>query len=215
MGVTTGKIPPDEAAILVRKLSLEEFASVAEALPDDRLELINGEISMSPPPDKTHMALSDRILELFAYNIKEIASLGCQISGSRYYALPKELDRRWVDAAAEGPDNVCPDASIYYSDYLEKERRPPALLMVEVLSISKREHIDRDLIIKADIYAALEIPAYWVIDRRDASVWAHTDPASGKYALREQYKGDRALPAPGLEFLSITARRIFERRDVP
>ncbi|MCI0488335.1 MAG: Uma2 family endonuclease [Blastocatellia bacterium] len=215
MSITTQEISPQGQVFLVRRLSLEEFAAVAEALPDDRLELINGEIVMSPPPDKTHMSLADRILELFAYHIKEIAAVGCQISGSRYYAIPKELNQQWVDEATEGPDNVCPDVSIYYSDYLEKNRRPPAPLMVEVLSVSKREHIDRDLIVKAHIYAALEIPAYWVVDRRDTSVWVHTGPSGGNYILREQYKGDQALPAPGLEFLYITARQIFERRSEP
>ena len=209
------EINSNEAEPLVRRLSLEEFAAVAEALPDDRLELINEEIIMSPPPDKAHMALADRILELFAYHMKGMAALRCQISGSRYYALPAELKQRWVDETTEGPNSVCPDVSIYYLDYLETDHRPPAPLMIEVISLSKREHIDRDLITKADIYAALEIPAYWVVDQRDASVWVYTGPSGGKYAVREQFKGDRALPCPELEFLSITAAQIFERLGSP
>jgi Uma2 family endonuclease len=197
------------AETLVRRFSLEEFRAVAEALPDDRLELIHGEIVMSLPPDETHMALTDRILELFAYHVQEIAALGCRISGSRFYALPVELKQQWVEQSVKGPSFVCPDASIYYRDYLTTGRRPPALLMVEVLSISKREHIDRDLTSKPEIYAALEVPAYWVVDRRDESVWAHTQPRGGQYTLREQCQGDRLLPAPGLEFLAITPAQIF------
>jgi len=205
------EIKAQETKSLVRRFSLAEFAAVADALPDDRLELINGEIIRPPPPDKEHIKRTHRVGELFAPHFKEIAALGCQISGSSaYYAVPKELGQRWAAKGIKGPDDVCPDASICYRDYLDTERRPPALLVIEVLSISKREHIDRDLVDKADIYAALEIPVYWVVDRRDASVWVYTQPSEGKYTLREQCKGDRALPAPGLEFLSITAAQIFE-----
>jgi Uma2 family endonuclease len=200
-----------ESAPLVRRFSREEFAAVADALPDDRLELMNGEIIMVPPPDKTHMKHTARLIELFAPHYQEIAALGCQIIGSSgYYAVPKELRQQWVTEGTEGPDEVCPDASICYRDYLDTDRRPPALLVVEVLSLSKREQIDRDLVAKAEIYAALEIPAYWVVDRRDGSVWVHTKPGEGKYRLREQCKSDRALAAPGLEFLAITAAQIFE-----
>ncbi len=40
---------------LKRLFTLEEFARIVEALPDDRLELIKGEIIMSPPPDNPHI----------------------------------------------------------------------------------------------------------------------------------------------------------------
>jgi len=75
--------------------------------------------------------------------------------------------------------------------------------------ISSRYAIDRDLIHKPDIYANLEIPAYWVVDRRDKSVWVRTAPRDGKYTRRAQYKGRHKLPAPGLEFLTITPAQIF------
>ena len=196
---------------LVRRFSLNEFAAVAEALPDDRLELINGEIIMVPPPDKIHQQRTARLIELFAHHVNEIAALGCQIVGSSgYYAVPKELQQRWVAEGEEGPDDVCPDASVCYRDYLDADRRPPALLVIEVLSLAKRDR-DRDLVMKPEIYATLEIPAYWIVDRRDASVWVHTKPSEGKYTLREQCKGDNILPAPGLEFLAMTPAQIFEQ----
>jgi hypothetical protein len=65
------------------------------------------------------------------------------------------------------------------------------------------------IISKPEIYATLEIPAYWVIDRRDQCVWAHTAPENGQYASRIQYKGRQRLPAPGMEFLNITPAQIF------
>ena len=198
------------AGPLVRRFTLEEFEEMVNLFPDDQLELINGEIIMGPPPDDVHIEQTINIEHLLAKQVSEIEKLGCRVVGSNaWYAVPKELKIMWVEAGVEGPDHVCPDASVCYRDYKRTNRRPPALLVVEVLSVFSRSAIDRDLIDKPDIYATLEIPAYWVVDRRDQSVWVHTAPEDGKYTRRAQYKGRRKLPAPRLEFLTITPAQIF------
>jgi Uma2 family endonuclease len=218
VAVPKDTIPPAEEPIgqdlsgqpLVRRITLEEFEQVAHLFPDDRMELINGEIIMTPPPDFTHIKQTMNVEHLLAKHLDEIEKLGCRVIGSNaWYAVPRELSEVWVRAGVEGPDHVCPDASVCFADYLDTNRRPPALLVVEVISVSRRSEIDRDLISKPDIYANLEIPAYWVVDRRDRSVWVHTAPEDGQYTRRTQYKGRRKLPAPGLEFLAITPAQIF------
>lgn len=187
--------------------SIEDFEKVAEELPDHRIELINGEMMMMPPPDKEHQKIAVRINELLAYRISEIVALGCTIGNSaNFFEVPDSF--RKPDGS--GPTDVCPDASVFYRDYFDTDRRPPALLIVEVLSFSNRRHIKRDLELKRAIYATLEVPAYWVVDRRDQSVWAHTKPREGKYAVCEQLKGDQVLPAPGLVFLQITPAQVYE-----
>jgi Uma2 family endonuclease len=193
-----------------RIVTLEEFAEIAAALPDEQLELINGEIEMAPPPDNFHIEKSDLLLELLIVHATEIAALDCQLSQSCWLAVPIEMQELWAREGVRGPSNVGPDVAIRYRDYLHTNRRPPALLVVEVISVSSQREIDRDLIRKPDIYATLEIPTYWVVDRRDKSVWVHTNPRDGHYAKREQCKGRRKLPAPGLDFLHITPARIFE-----
>ncbi len=197
-------------AALRRIVTLEEFEEIAAALPDERLELINGEIEMAPPPDNFHIEKSDLLLELLIAHAAEIAALNCQLSQSCWLAVPTEMQELWAREGVRGPSQVGPDLAIRYRDYLQTNRRPPALLVVEVISISSQREIDRDLLRKPDIYATLEIPTYWVVDRRDKSVWVHTQPRDGQYAKREHCKGRRKLPAPGLEFLHITPARIFE-----
>ncbi len=187
-------------------ISIADFERVAEEFPDHRIELIDGEIMMMPPPDKEHQKIAGRVNTLLAEEVRQIKTLGCSIGGSTsYFDVPDNF--RKPDGS--GPDIVCPDVSVYFNDYFDTNRRPPALLIVEVLSFSKRKHIKRDLELKQAIYAALEVPAYWVIDRRDQSVWAHTEPRDGAYTVCEQIKGDQVLPAPGLEFLQITPEQIF------
>ena len=182
---------------LVRRLTLEEFQKVAQTLPDDRMELINGEIIMTPPPDNFHIERTLRIENLLIPFYREIMALGCQISGSStWYAVPTELKETWVQKEIKGPDHVCPDASVCFADYLRTDRRPPALLIVEVISTSSKREIDRDLIRKPGVYASLEVPTYWVIDRRDESVWVYLAPKDGKYTQQTQYKGRKKLPSP-------------------
>ncbi|MGH9768335.1 MAG: Uma2 family endonuclease [Blastocatellia bacterium] len=195
---------------LKRLFTLEEFARIVEALPDDCLELIKGEIIMSPPPDDPHIEQTMGVEHLLQKHLNEIEKLGCRVLGSNaWYAVPSELKQKWVDEGVKGPDHVLPDASVPYADYLRTDRRPPALLVIETLSISSRSAIDRGLVSKPEIYATLGIPAYWVIDRRDKCVWVHTEPENGQYAGRIQYKGQQRLPAPGMEFLNITPAQIF------
>ncbi len=204
------KLKPDVP--LVRRFTLEEFEELVHLFPDDRLELINGEIVMAPPPDFIHIKQTVRTENLLAPFYREIRALNCQIAGSSvWYIVPKELKETWNEENIDGPHNVCPDASICCDEYVNgnKECRPPALLVIEIISVSGKREIDRDLISKPDIYAALEIPTYWVIDRRDQSVWVHTAPRDGKYTRRVQYKGRKKLPAPSLEFLTITPAQIF------
>lgn len=191
--------------------TIPEFEIVADLFPDHRLELINGEIVMSPPPDKRHQKHAGRLITLFGLHAAQIIELGCQIGGANYFfAVPEEIGEKLAAAGLESPTDVCPDASICFADYLDTDRIPPAQLVVEVLSDSRRGHVFRDMTTKPEIYAALEIPAYWIVDRRDNSVWVHTEHSGSQYVLRQQFKGEAVLPAPGLEFLQITPAQIFK-----
>jgi len=190
----------------LQSISIADFEKVAEEFPDHRIELIDGEIMMMPPPDEEHQDLTSSIIELWAPHVREINAIGCRIGGTnRFFEVPDEFR----DMEGAGPSDICPDAVIYYRGYHRTKRRPPALLAVEVLSFSNRQNIERDLLLKRKIYAMLEVPAYWVVDRRDQSVTAYTAPSEGEYTACERFKGDQLLPAPGLEFLRITPAHIF------
>ncbi|MGH9798928.1 MAG: Uma2 family endonuclease, partial [Blastocatellia bacterium] len=190
--------------------TIPEFEVVAALFPDHRLELINGDIVMSPQPDRRHQKNTGRSINLFAKYLEQIEALGCEIGGSNYFfSVPDDVCERLYAIGLESPSDVCPDSSICYRDYLDTDRMPPAMLVVEVLSDSKPAYIQYDLTTKPEIYAALEIPSYWVVDRRDNSVWVHTLPCDGRYTLRQQFRGNAILPAPGLEFLQITPTQIF------
>ncbi len=185
--------------------TIPEFRKVRSLLPDYELELINGEITLNKRSPLQSISIADfkKVAEEFPDHRIEL------IDGeTSFFDVPD----RFREPDGSGADIVCPDASVYYNDYFDTDRRPPALLIVEVLSFSNRQHLKRDLELKRAIYAALEVPAYWVIDRRDKSVLAHTDPRDGGYVVCvvcEKIKDDRVLPAPGLDFLQITPAQIY------
>jgi Uma2 family endonuclease len=193
-----------------KRYTIAEFVQIAEDRTDEWLELIDGEIVVVSKPDKKHQTHTGRIIELFADHIQQIKALGCRIGGTNFYfEVTRELKEQGWAKGEKLQSDVCPDASINFRDYLDTDRRPPALLVVEVLSDSNRENLERDIITKPEIYAALEIPAYWIVDRRDESVTVYTAPTGGKYSERERFTDGQVLPAPGLEFLQITPAQVF------
>src|SRR5262249_37871235 len=126
-------------------ISIADFKRVAEEFSHHRVEFIDGEIMMMTPPDEKHQDLTNRGIEVWAPHIREINSIGCQIGGSnRFFEVPGEFR----DKEGAGPTDICPDAVIYYRGYHRTNRRPPALLAVEVLSFSNRQNIERDLLLK-------------------------------------------------------------------
>lgn len=88
----------------MRRFSLEEFAEICHSLPDERLELINGKILMSPPPDDIHIEQTIKVEDLLNNHVKEIRALGCSVVGSSaWYAAPVELKEKWVEAGLKVP----------------------------------------------------------------------------------------------------------------
>jgi Uma2 family endonuclease len=193
-----------------KQYTIAEFIEYAEDHPDQWLELIRGEIVVVSQPDKKHQKHTGRIIRQFARHNDQIEAAGLQIGGTNcYFEVTDELREQAQLLGEKIQSDVCPDASISYQDYWDTERIPPALLVVEVLSFSNRENPERDTITKPEIYAALEIPAYWIVDRRDESVTVYTQPVGGEYQSQVKCQGEDILPAPGLEFLQITPPQIF------
>jgi Uma2 family endonuclease len=208
MAMTAQEMQPARATTVqhLPYFTIEEFERIVEVLPERRLELIKGEIKVFPPPERAHQDLISQFLGLCAQHMPAIQALGCRLGGSNFFF---EVPTSFRDEQGAGPSDVVPDASICFKHYWTTNKQPPALLIVEVFSFSNQENTKRDLITKAEIYAALQVPTYWVIDRRDQSVWVHTQPSNQQYDRRERCVGDTPLAAPGLEFLQLTPAQIF------
>ena len=81
-----------------------------------------------------------------------------------------------------------------------------ALLVVEVSVSSLRN----DRLIKSDIYAALGVPEYWIIDVEHELVIVHTRPTVRGYQVVEQHERGATLRTSALPILVTTVDDILD-----
>jgi Uma2 family endonuclease len=133
--------------------------------PDDRVELLEGVIVSMAPQNVAHAAGVFRVHQAFQRALGERALVRVQ--------LPLALGKRSV------PE---PDLAIVSGRVSDFDRAHPttALLVVEVADSSLKQ----DRLTKRAIYAAAEIPEYWVVNLPDECVEVRRDPepATRRYA---------------------------------
>lgn len=156
-------------------------------LPDDgnRYEIIDGELYVTPAPSRRHAEVVARLFALL-FNFVRARRLG------RVYTAP-------VDVKLARHRIVQPDILFIKQDRLSVfspdavEGRPD--MVVEVLSPSTR---NRDLGLKARVYAEMGIPEYWMADPI-AERFAISVLANGQYAeVAHEGMSVRSTIVPGL-----------------
>jgi len=135
---------------------------------DERMELIEGEIFVTPSPTPFHQLA---VLRLAAMLDRAIVESGLGV------AMPAPLD-----VFFERHSILQPDLVILVGDRAEMFERgtidgPPSLVM-EILSPSTQ---GRDRGIKQNLYARHGVPEYWIVDVESKSVTIFSDPADGRY----------------------------------
>lgn len=166
-----------------RALDVETYHGMAAAgllRPDDRVELIEGELVWMSPQGVRHIGV------LMALNQLIIGQLG----GAAHLSVqaPVRLD----ELTEPEPDLALlrPRADRYLAN------TPPlvadVLLLIEVAESSIR--IDRE--VKAPLYARVAVPEYWIVDlTRDVTI-VHREPTPGGYrAVRDAPAGEMLRPA--------------------
>jgi len=147
--------------------------------PDDRVELIEGEIVEMPPISPEHASIVDRLLSVFSDLVRGCAILRVQ--------NPLRLD----DASEPQPDLMLlkPRSDFY------KEGHPhpqDVILLIEVAHTSAA--YDRE--VKLPIYARAGVAEVWIIDVNTARLETYTKPAATGYDAKETLqRGDEIGPA--------------------
>jgi Uma2 family endonuclease len=172
-------------SILSHSLTYEDLLRERETR-DERLELIEGEIIVTPSPTPMHQLVVHRLAVLLDRAIVE-SGLGL--------VLESPLD---VFLAAR---NVFqPDLIVLLRDRIQLfgsamvESAPS--LAVEVISPSTTAY---DRVTKRNVYARYGVPEYWLVDPATQTVTVFSDPRDGRYRT-EQMMSDVAVSAtiPGL-----------------
>ena len=132
--------------------------------PEDRVELIDGEIIELSPVGKIHRARVMRITKILMFALNDKANVSIQ--------SPLRLN----DASEPEPDVV---VFKHREDCYEAEYESPGdvLLVVEISDSS----LAYDRNVKSNLYARSEILEYWVEDVTNKTLIVHREPREGTY----------------------------------
>ncbi|MFF2628911.1 Uma2 family endonuclease [Kitasatospora griseola] len=156
---------------------LEDFLAL-EAPEGYRIELVGGEIVLSPPHDGGHAIAISRVVE-------QVFRAGC------------EFDLGCHKGLVVPGGHFIPDA--VFTEYGAMDGQPPWWKpsgVVMVLEVASRLPA-RERKIKRSSYAAAGIARYLVLDLREREVVLHERPGRGDYGMTTTVRsGDLLLPEP-------------------
>ena len=173
-------------AVLQHELTLSEAADqLSRALPGHRVEILQGRLTVTPPPDGSHAtSLSWLVVQFHLAGARKAGFWYVQGVGIWLPTLPA--------------DNAIPDFSIVDEDFRDahvtKNYYAPNVfrMVVEVTSSNWSD----DLGPKVECYAQAGIPVYLIADRKHDEVLLYTDPVDGEYPAPTRYKRGQTVPVP-------------------
>lgn len=170
-----------EAEPSPRRFTVDEFQRMGEAgifAPDERLELIDGEVIQMTPMGSRHVW---SVIHLNAYFIK--------LLGEEFFVSPQLP----VQLAAH---QLNPDFAILRPGSSTDAVPQPAdcVLVIEVSDSTAR--FDRSK--KRRLYAEADVAEYWVLDLSKDSLVVHRSPRAGDYQQVDEYPRGESFTSPAL-----------------
>lgn len=140
----------------------------------ERVELLRGELVEMSPQGPMHSEVIHRLLEQLIGALAGRARIRVQ-----------------APLAVSDRSEPEPDLALVRNRDYGDQHPTDALLVVEVAATSIA--IDRD--VKAALYAAADIPEYWVIDLNERSIEVYSHPRDGQYwTVSRRRVGDTLQP---------------------
>jgi Uma2 family endonuclease len=172
-------------AVLLRPLNYADLERERENH-DERLELIEGEIVVSPSPSGMHQVVALRLGSLLQHTLME-RGLGA------VFLAP--FDVAFDEFSVLQPDLLVLLRSQRARFTNERIKGAPSLV-IEILSLSTRRY-GRD--IKRDFYARHGVPEYWLVNPGERTVTVFSFIKHGRYE-REETTSDTTRSATIPEF---------------
>lgn len=163
------------------RLTVDEYYRMAEVgvlAPDDRTELIEGEIIDMPPIGPTHASVVVMLTKRLVRTVGDAIEVRAQQPVRFMPRSEPQPDFALVVARSHGYRQTHPVAS-------------DILLLIEVSDSTLRYDLD----VKARLYAKHGVLEYWVVDLVNKRVWRHRRPSGQQYAQRDEiHDGTLELP---------------------
>jgi Uma2 family endonuclease len=174
---------PADPGVSRHRLTVADFRRMGEVgilRPDDRVELIAGEIIDMSPIGSLHAALVARLASALGQRVGETAIIWTQ--------NPLALD----DTSQPQPDLAVlrPRADFYAAAH---PGPADVLLVIEVADTT----LAFDLDVKVPLYAAAGIPEAWVIEAASRRTHVFRRPVNGRYTERHVVEPDSEVRCGG------------------
>ena len=174
-------------AILKRKLSIEEYHRMAEVNildPDERIELIDGEIVRMSPIGNKHLGIVSRINALLTSRLLGKYNLHVQ--------SPVKID----PYSEPEPDLM---VTPYRDDYYASTGVYPqdVLLLIEVADTTFR----KDIQVKLPLYAQAAIPETWIIDLKNDIIYQYANLQGNQYHQQNSFTRNDKITATKLPLI--------------
>jgi Uma2 family endonuclease len=160
-------------AIQSRSLTYDDLQRERETR-DERLELIDGELFVTPSPTTIHQRVIRRLHRLFEEAIIE-AGVG--------EFFPAPYDVKLADGSIVQPDLVAVLTERFAVIATDGIEGVPDFI-VEVVSPSSKTH---DRVRKRELYARHGVSEYWLVDPDARNITIFSDPQEG------QFRSERAI----------------------
>ena len=172
-------------AIQSRSLTYDDLQRMRETH-DKRLELIDGELFVTPSPTTIHQRVIRRL-----HHLLEIAVIEAGVGEF----FPAPYDVKLADGSIVEPDLVAVLTERFGLIAVDRIEGVPDFI-VEVVSPSSKTH---DRVRKRDLYARHGVSEYWLVDPDARNVTIFSDPQEGQFRS-ERVIIDTAVSAtiPGL-----------------
>ena len=162
-----------------RRFTVAEYYAMAEAgilAPDERVELLNGEIIVMPPINEWHASRVGRLTNALPIHFQGQAIVWVQ--------SPVRLN----DGSEPQPDVMLLQ---WRDDFYGGGHPGPSdvLLLIEVSDTT----VDYDRSAKLAAYAAAGIPEVWIASRRDRRIESYADPTGDAYATVRYYEPGESI----------------------
>lgn len=176
--------------VVKRKLTVTDFLRMGESgvfAPDERVELLDGEIYTVSPPSSKHAAWVDRVMKALERSVGDRTIIRVQSPvGLSEHDTP-EPDVAVLAPSVDFYENELPGVGDVY-------------LVVEI-SLSS---LGYDRSTKLSLYARAGVPEVWIVNVDEGQLEVHREPQNGLYRVRLLLRlGEPVTPAAVPDALQI------------
>lgn len=181
----------------VRLWTVEEYHRMAETgilNPEERVELIEGQIVPMSPKNPPHSAITQRTNNYLKTLLEGLAMIRVQ--------EPIHLDRH------SEPEPDIAVVQIHPDDYDDHHPEPAEVFLVIEVADSTLKY---DLENKAALYAKAQIAEYWVIDVNNQRVFVKRNPEGKAYQQETVLQEDATTSLLAFPDVTVSIKRFFHR----